>query len=75
MAVGALMVALCGLCSLALLVGIIQSNLENMHYLKVVRLAAVMGTLLTVSIFGGIPIAIGVAVFIAGLKRYRKPGR
>ncbi|HEY7851627.1 MAG TPA: hypothetical protein VIB82_01550 [Caulobacteraceae bacterium] len=59
MAIGALMVLLCGVCSLVFFPSIVGNGPHGV--------ANTGGGVLTVAIFGGIPIAVGVGLFFVGL--------
>jgi hypothetical protein len=69
MAVGGLITVLCGLCSLVFLATAVQGIVQ--HPGAPLDVQGVGGFLLLVLIFGGIPILIGVGVFIAGRRFYR----
>ena len=64
MAAGALIVGLCGLCSAAVLVSALVSPSGGFSALT---------TIPVVGIFGGIPIALGAGLFIAGRFLWRGP--
>ena len=59
MAIGAMMVVLCGICSLGFFSSIVRNNSDTPTNTG--------GGLLTIAIFGGVPIAIGVGLFLVGL--------
>ncbi|SFK15881.1 hypothetical protein [Caulobacter sp. UNC279MFTsu5.1] len=61
MAVGALMMALCGLCSLAFIVSMVGSGGGDLG-----------GMLLLALVFGGVPIGVGFGIFWLG-RRLRRP--
>lgn len=62
MAVGALMVGLCGLCSAAFLISTVGGTP-----------GAAASILILALVFGGVPIAAGVALFMLGRKLRRGP--
>ncbi len=65
MAVGGLMAALCGLCSLAFVMGTVASG---------TGLDAMGGMLVLVLVLGGLPVGLGLLIFYAGRRlRAKKP--
>jgi hypothetical protein len=65
MVVGGLIVLLCGLCSATFLVAAISQAARTPQAQNFSTILAM------VLIFGGVPIAVGVAVFLAGRRLYR----
>ena len=59
MAIGAMMVVLCGICSLGFFSSIAGISSHSA--------TSIGGGVLMIAIFGGIPIAIGVGLFLVGL--------
>lgn len=68
MAVGGLIATLCGLCTMTFLVGVGSVFVTG-------RIEAILSILATVGILGGLPIGLGVALFMGGLAKYRQPQR
>ena len=67
MAVGGLITTLCGLCSAAILVAAIANATKQPNLFA----QNIGGSLVMVLLFGGVPIAFGVGVFLWGLALYR----
>jgi hypothetical protein len=68
MAVGGLIVVLCGLCSLGFLVITIGGAGGSPG-----QASQLPGFIVMVAVIGGVPIAIGVLVFIVGRSLWRRP--
>ncbi len=82
MAVGGLIVLLCGLCSLgvvgAMITGVVQAGFAHHANLgsSSIVIASLATTIAMVAIFGGVPGLCGLAVFLWGRNLYRRrPGR
>jgi len=66
MAVGGLIAVLSGLCSLAFLGTMIQNSVQHPG-----QSGQIVGLLLVVLFFGGVPISVGVGLFIIGRHLFR----
>ena len=67
MAVGGLIVVLCGLCSLGFLVITIGAGGAS------AQASQLPGFIMMVAVIGGVPIGVGVVVFIVGRSLWRRP--